>query len=336
MKRMIENKKVSIILVLKVLEEYSDEDHYLTHQQIIDKINSQYGMELERKSVASSITLLQELDYDIVKGEKGGFALLSRTFDSSEVTFLVDAIFSSKSISGKQAKQLSDKVSSCLSKYQRKSYDYLNKSAEVSRTANKQVFLNIDIINEAIRRNKWIGFKYQDFDKDGKPSLRFGGYVFHCSPCYLINNFGRYYFLGFYNKYQSVNTYRLDYMQDVYVMEERERLDPSTLDEFKNYNSISDYINDHIYMFGGETIEVVMQLMQPKVIQYIYDWFGQGAKIYKEDNKLMARIKCNRIAFFYWVMQYGEHLHMISPQDMIDWVKEAANAILKQYEEKNN
>ena len=50
-------------------------------------------MELERKSVANSISLLQELDYDIVKGDKGGFALLSRNFDSSEVTFLVDAIF---------------------------------------------------------------------------------------------------------------------------------------------------------------------------------------------------------------------------------------------------
>ena len=35
---MIQNKKASIILILKVLEEYSDEDHFLTHQEIIDKI----------------------------------------------------------------------------------------------------------------------------------------------------------------------------------------------------------------------------------------------------------------------------------------------------------
>ena len=328
---MIENKKASIILVLKVLEEYSDENHYLTHQNIIDKIENLYGLELERKSIASSLSLLEEIGYDIVKGPKGGFALLSRTFETSEVTFLVDAIFSSKSISGKQAKELTKKISSGLSKYDRKSYEYLNKSSEISRTSNAEVFYNIEIINEAIKNNKWIGFKYIDYDNDGKETLRFNGYVYHCSPCYLVNNFGRYYFLGYRYKYDSVSSYRIDYMKEVYIMDERERLDPKTLKEFKDYNSISDYINDHIYMFGGNSIEVVMRLNEPYVAQYIYDWFGQNAKIYKQDNDLYARVKCNETAFFYWVMQYGEHLHVISPQSMVDWIKRAAEAIRDQY-----
>ena len=74
------NKKSSTILILKVLQEYSDEDHYLTHQDIINHIKRDYGLEFERKSVASSIALLQELGYDINKGAKGGFALFSRLF----------------------------------------------------------------------------------------------------------------------------------------------------------------------------------------------------------------------------------------------------------------
>ncbi len=72
---MITNKKASIILVLKILEEYSDESHYLTHQDIINHIRQIYGMELERKSIASSIAILEELDYDITKGPRGGHAL---------------------------------------------------------------------------------------------------------------------------------------------------------------------------------------------------------------------------------------------------------------------
>ena len=328
---MIENKKASIIMLLKVLENYSDENHYLTQQEIIDKIKNIYHVEIARKSVANSILILQELDYDIVKGHKGGYALLSRTFDNSEVTFLVDAIFSSKSISGSQAKQLSNKISSSLSKYNRKNYSYLLKSSDISRTTNKEVFYNIEIINEAIKRNKWVGFKYQDYDENGKPSLRFNGYVFHCSPCYLINNFGRYYFMGYRYKYNAVTTFRIDYMQDIYVMEERVRLDPLKLDEFKNYQSITDYINDHIYMFGGESIEVTMKLNKPYVIQYVYDWFGRSTKIYKQDNNLMAKVKCNESAFFYWVMQYGEHVIVISPQSMIERIKNAAISILDQY-----
>ena len=58
---MIENKKSSIILILKVLEEYTDEDHLLTQQQIIDKISQLYNIDLERKSVSNSISLLIEL-----------------------------------------------------------------------------------------------------------------------------------------------------------------------------------------------------------------------------------------------------------------------------------
>ena len=330
---MIVSKKASILLILKVLEEYSDENHYLTHQNIIDKIEELYDIELERKSIANSIALLEELDYDIAKGPKGGFALFSRNLENSEVTFLVDAIFSSKSISGNQAKELAKKVSAGLSKYDRKSYEYLNKSSEISRTSIADIFYNIEIINEAIKRNKWIAFQYVDYDENGNETFRFNGRETHRSPCYLINNFGRYYFLGYGYKYNSVNTYRIDYMKNVHVMEERERLDPKTLKEFEGYSSISDYINEHIYMFGGQTIEVIMRLNKPYVVQYIYDWFGKNAKIYKKDEQLMGRVKCNEIAFFYWVMQYGEHVHIISPQSMIDWVKKAANGILEQYKD---
>lgn len=84
---MIQNKKSSILLILKVLEEYTDENHYLTQKEIVDKVSQLYGIEIERKSVGSSLMLLEELGYDINKGSKGGFALLSRTFDLTEASF---------------------------------------------------------------------------------------------------------------------------------------------------------------------------------------------------------------------------------------------------------
>ena len=137
---MIENKKASILLILKVLQEYSDEDHFLTQQDIIDKVDELYGIELERKSVAFSISLLQELDYDINKSPRGGYALLSRDFDNSEIRYIVDSLFCSKSISGKQAACLSKKLNACLSRYQRKDYDFIQKSAVINRSENAELF----------------------------------------------------------------------------------------------------------------------------------------------------------------------------------------------------
>lgn len=328
---MIENKKTSILLVLKILEEYSDKDHYLTQQEIIDKIYERYGISLERKSIANSLSLLQDLDYDIDKGEKGGFALISRLFDFSEVTFLVDALFSSKSISGKRARALANSISSTLSKYQRKRYTYLNKSTDVNRTINEEVFWNIEIIDEAIAKNKWVEFQYMDYDQNGEESLRFNGYLYHASPCYLVNNFGKYYFLGKRSNYDTISVYRVDYMKNIKVFDSRERIDPMTIVDFKNYNSITEYINDHIYMFGGEVISAILELKNPHAIQYVKDWFGNNINIYTKDGKLMARVKCNKRAFFYWAMQYSEHIHVVSPEDVVQEIKAAGEKIVEEY-----
>ena len=185
---MIENKKVSILLILKVLEEYSDEDHFLTQQDIIEKVNQLYGIELERKSVAFSISLLQELDYDINKSPRGGYALLSRDFDCTEIQFITDAIFSSKSISGKQALKLTNKLNSSLSKYQRKSYDYIYKSGDINRSLSNEVFYTLELIEEAKRRGKRISFQYLSFDENGNKVVKHDGFRYIVSPYYSVNS----------------------------------------------------------------------------------------------------------------------------------------------------
>ena len=43
-------KKLSIIYILKILQEYSDENHLLTQNDIAQKLYLIYGMECERKS----------------------------------------------------------------------------------------------------------------------------------------------------------------------------------------------------------------------------------------------------------------------------------------------
>lgn len=244
---------------------------------------------------------------------------------------MLDAIFSCKSISGRQAKILSKKISQCLSCYNRKEFEYLDKSSDVSRTNNAEVFYNIEIINEAIQRQKWLSFKYMDYDEYGNEKLRYNGYEYICSPCYLINNFGRYYFLAYREKYDSVSSFRLDYMKDIHIIETKHRINPKTLKEFISYSSITDYINDHVYLFGGQVIDVVMSLKGSYVIQYIYDWFGKKAKIYHKDEQIYAEIRCEEMAFYYWAMQYSEHITIKQPQSLIERIVNAADNIKNKY-----
>lgn len=331
---MISNKKSSIILLLKVLEEYTDEDHYLTQSQIVDKIYQLYGIELERKSIGSSLQILEELDYDIARGNKGGFALLSRTFDNTEVSYLIDAIFSSKSLSGKLAKKLSASVSSCLSKYQRKDYSCIHKTNEINRTSNNQVFLNIQIINDAIKQGKRVGFQYLSYDKNGKEVIRKNGYQYIVSPYYLINNFGRYYLLCNYReKYRPLQIFRIDYMVNLEIKNDWDIKNIKDLEGLSKDFSITKYMNEHIYIMDGDTIDATVELDNENIVSCVKDWFGDLAKIYSKEDKIFADITCNENALYYWVMQYSDCVKVISPNLFKERIKNNLKEIIKRYED---
>ena len=330
--KMIENKKASIILILKILQEYSDEDHFLTQQDIIDKVDEIYGIELERKSVAFSISLLQELDYDINKSPRGGYALLSRDFDNSEIRYIVDSLFSSKSISGKQASELSKKLNSSLSRYQRKEYNFIYKSSEINRSNNKELFYTLELIEEAKRRGKRISFQYLSFDENGKPFPKMDGFRYIVSPYYSVNSNGRYFLICNYReKYRAITWFRIDYMISPKIEEDWPLKPIESLKDIKSFD-IAKYLNDNIYLLDGEVINATIQIDNPNSIQYIIDYFGKNAKIYRKEDKLLADIKSNESALFYWYMQYSETFTIISPQSLIDRVKNEAERIVKKYE----
>lgn len=328
---MTPNKKSSIILVLKVLEKYSDEEHFLTHQDIIDRIYDDYGLSLERKSVAYSIQLLQELDYDIEKQQHGGFALYSRLFDPSEARFVNDAIFSSRTITGKQAIALTKKINSGFSIYQNKKYDYIKKSTELSRTSNQDIFYNIELIEEGMQRKKRVSFQYRTFDENGKPCYRYDGFRYIVSPYYLINNFGKYYLLCNYReKYSALQIFRVDYMCNVEIKEDWELKPINSLKGIDNFN-ISDYLNEHIYLFNSPVVDAKLLIENPAAIQSIDDWFGKKAKITKEDGKLYATIRCNEDSLFYWILQYGDDFKLLSPTTLVERIKKHLNGQVQKY-----
>lgn len=330
---MISNKKSSILLVLNTLKEYTDEEHFLTQQEIVEKIYQNYDFEIERKSVGSSIQLLIELDYDIVKGPRGGFALFSRTFDLTEATFLVDAVLSSKSIDGKMAKKLCDCICSCFSKYQRKDYSYIYKSSKINRTNNVNILYNISIIQEAIKKGKRIGFQYMTYDDNGTLVKKRNGFQYIVSPYYLINNFGRYYLLCNYReKYRALQIFKLEYISNIEI---KNNWPIKSLTELKNAPknfSITEFINDHIYMLDGDTIEVEIELDESSCIQYVKEWFGNNSKLKKIENKIHVIIKSNENALYYWVMQYSDCIKVISPKIFVDRVRKGLKEALDRYE----
>ena len=327
---MLDGKKSSILLVLEILREYSDKDHFLTQQAIIDKIESRHGLTFERKSISDSIRLLQELDYEIEKGPKGGYALVRRLLDPTEVQFVTDALFSSKAIPAKAAADLAKSIQSVLSVHQRANYNYIYKTPQVNRTDSKEVFWAIDTMHEAIKKGKRISFQYKTYDEHGKETLRNDGYRYIVSPYYLVSNNGFYYLLCNYReKYRPINVFRVDCMTNLKIEEEWSIKPLSTIKGAEDFD-IAKYLNEHIYMLGGETIDATLRVDKPWGIQYLRDWFGNKARLIEKDGVLQAKIKCNESSLFFWILQYGDEFTLLEPEPLVQRLREH----LKQQSEK--
>lgn len=168
------DKKIVVFYVLKILQEYSDENHLLTYRDIVQKLEQRYGISPNVKSIASNIDTLADAGYEIVKKGYKGCYLSSRVFEQGELLYLVDAIYSSRSIPTKYARDLIGKLTKDYSKFERDMYKNIEKVDDGVKVDNKQLFYTIEILNQAIEKRLKVEFQYNvyDIDKKLKPKKR--------------------------------------------------------------------------------------------------------------------------------------------------------------------
>ena len=89
-------EKANAICLVEVLKEYSDAEHILPMREIIAKMQSLYGIKIDRRTVYGAVALLIELGYDISFYEDNcvGYYLRDRELEPSEVLLLTDAVYS--------------------------------------------------------------------------------------------------------------------------------------------------------------------------------------------------------------------------------------------------
>lgn len=320
------NKKLSILYTLQVLRDYSDEQHLLSQNDIADKIYSVYGMTCERKSISTNIDSLIDIGYDIVKTNAGSY-LASREFEPSEIKFLVDAVFSSRSINSKNSRELSKKLFQFLSIYQRNQFNYVYKADELNRTDSKELFYNIDIISEAIENNKQIQFEYVKsfYAKDKSKS-----HPYKVNPYFLINNQGKYFLVCNYDYYDGIGNYKLERIHNIKILDTP--IKPVTqIKGFEKGLNIAQYANENIYMFATKSIKATVKLYKERATAYVEEWFGKNARIYEKDEILYADITANETSLIYWCLQYGEDIELLKPSETRSKIKEILNQIQQKY-----
>ncbi len=306
------NKKLLILYILDVLKEYSDFEHQLTQGQIINYIYKRFGMECERKAVSRNIDFLMDYGYDIVKGERGCY-LAEREFDSSEIVFLVDSVFSNKSLPNASVQNLVKKLAGFSSVYERKTYKHLFKPAERGGE-NIQYFLNIELLNSAIDKKKKVKFNYVSYEgKNGNVVLIKKEHI--VSPYFMVNNNGKYYLVCNKDGKPNVSNYKIENIVDIVELDQ----DIEPINSFEDVNgefSEINYINSHIYMFGGKVVNSKIELLNNRAIGVVYEWFGKNTTINCVNGVYVANVKSDEQALCYWALQYAELVKVVSPESL--------------------
>lgn len=323
------NKKMLNILILDILEQYSDEDHHLTQQEIIRHLRAQYGMDCDRRSVKNNIDALKEMGYEIETNNKGAF-LAGRKFDNAELRLLIDSVLFSKGISQKRAKELIEKLKEMGGRHFSAKVKHVCNLPELQHTDNKQTMYALDALNDAIDQRKKVSFTYNTYGTDMKlHPRRQEPYI--VNPYQIVANNGRYYLIGNYDKYDNVSHYRIDRMTSVCMLDEK-RKPMSDVTDFKNGFSLPKHMAEHIYMFSGKSVSVKM-VAKKHLMNELVDWFGKDFKIRRElADEMLVEVKCNAEAMHFWALQYGPYVEVLEPAELREEIRESVREMWEKYE----
>ena len=320
-------KKMLNMLILDILREYSDSEHRLLQQDIIDLLKSNYGMDCERRAVKNNIVCLQEMGYDIVA--KQGYYLNTRDFTDAELRLLIDSIFTSGAISDKAAHSLVKKLERYSNKYFKAHVSHIHSTSSGKNTDNPMVMDSIAIIDEAISKGRQISFSYLQYGIDFKlHPKRSRKYI--VSPYQMISNRGKYYLIANTKEYENLSHFRLDRITNVEILKDKNKPIKS-IQGYESGLNLKDYLAEHFYMYSGESIHIKLKAHE-NLMDNLVDSFGKDFRVVPEgEDEIIASLKCNPDTFFYWAMQYGLNIEVLEPDSMRKRIQSACREIEKKY-----
>lgn len=325
----LEPKKLALVRILQILQKYSDRDHPLRQEDIVQRLKQEYGLTIERKAIGRNLSLLREAGFEI-KSARAGSYLDERTFTDAELRILIDGVLSSKYITAKYSRDLIDKLCGLSNRYFRSHVRYIYSVGEWDKTDNQALFCSIELVDEAIEKRKQICF---DYNKYGIDKRLHKTHTHYASPYQLILHNQRYYLMARDEYWKNLVYYRLDRITNMRITDQK--LEPiTTIEGYEggiNYKELSTALP---YMFSDKP-EWVEFTADRHIIDQIIDWFGKDIRIRQNaEDPSVVRIfvKVSLSAMEHWAMQYAGNVCVTAPRELAEKIKNRLHAAAEMYD----
>ena len=324
------NQKQKMLYLAKIFSEETDDEHYLTMAQIIDKLAA-YGVNANRKTLYVDFDELRKFGLDIIATQEGRdhyYHLGVRTFELPELKLLVDSVQSAKFFTDRKSKELIKKLESLVKKKKKK---LLHREVVITgriKNMNEGIYYNVDILQDAISANKQVRFKYFNWGLNKKMVPRKDGAYYEISPWGLVWDRDNYYLIGYDDKEEKIKHYRVDKMDKLSLMEERRK----GKKQFKAFD-LPKYKTSLFGMFAGDEIEVTLEA-DNNMVGVMIDRFGKDIPIsvVNENHFSTTVTVAMSTQFIGWLVGLGEGVKVVAPDAVVEKMKEEIHRLIEQYE----
>ena len=324
----LEPKKLALIRIWQILHNYSDCSHPLTQDMIVEILNRDYGIDIERKAVSRNLSLLKEAGIEIGSCRAGNY-LKTREFEDSELKLLIDGVLCSRHIAPHHSSDLIEKLCRLSNRYFRSHVKNVYSVGDWNKTENKALFYNIEMVDTAIEEGQQLQYDYNKYGVDKK--LHKSSFQ-RVTPYQLILHNQRYYLMAYSSYWGNMVFHRLDRISNIRLYDKPAH----PIREIPGYEHGIDYkkiASTMPYMYADHP-ERVKFLAAVDIIDQVIDWFGQDVTIENTDdeNQILVTIQVSPSAMEHWAMQYLNYVEVLAPKYLRERITDKLQTGIEKYQ----
>ena len=285
-------QKVNMFYLLELLTEYSDEDHILSANEILELMREKYGIKLERRAVYSYVNTLMFLGCDISTYDDNGKGYYLKTgyFDEKEVRLLIHGLYLNPECGKGDVSGLIGKLQKFLSVYKRASYDGTIGRKGVSAVS----YDTAELLIRAAEEGKRVSFGYMEHGFENGHLCSYEQRREAAAHDILIRE----------------GAFSIEYTDD---SGEMHRIGTDKMKDVRLLDGASEERRKE-----SESAAVTVKCREYILNELINDFGDKAHILTHKNNSFTAVLETDRESFEQWALKHIEHCEVIEPKSMRD------------------
>ncbi len=335
-------RKISIVRIAQILFYESDEEHPLSQQQILARLQEKYGLEMDRKAVRRNLMALRdnglpvecrEVDR-VIRGREAPLSLdwyWKHEMTKADIQTLIDLLYFSH-LPTLQVKQISEKLKRLHRQGFNDGKSGVRNIPAVQRPVPPQDTLSV--LSDAIGKKKQVQFFYDHYEADGKK--HHGRMSDGKDRSYVVNPYvvaasdGRYFLLGSIDDKEEITAFAVELIAEA-KMTDREVRPQKTIRGAETGIRTSDFLATVSRTYLGA----------PEVCRFDADWhlmtdiitdFGKSAFLVSAtQGRVLVEVNAPPAVVRAWVLKNAPLVKVVSPVSLVKSVRDAAADLTRLY-----